>query len=780
MLLVLPQNARESQIISFSIEESPSLVTATCSFSVRDGTKFGEWNRVVCSSTSGIIPVIRLKLHRIASLPAEIPYELIQVSVSDESGDWSISSCSSLTSSNPSYIVSLVGQLSKTTDDRQVKAHRRSILSVQRAESSNNVSSPLLTIAATCVGSVVLVVAIVAMVANKNKSVNGGRSPTPPRIASVSPVASASNSPSSLSDVNVLTAGESGTPSSQYLAGGTTSSTLATSTSYSPTGMAGNGGGVISTSISPTVGRSMLSMSPSIVDTALHANATLSARTNVSSPGRAQSSLSPQISARSSKSNPSSSNASRVVGAGVVSAATNQASTQSNATGVPTKSTGIGAFFSKKKTERVAFLEPLISPKPRSWAPAVVANTSLTSLPNEPVPKAKPRFLVSAQASTKLPNARRPVRYQDFVPSTSFNKYGTYSRAHSKQALQHSRSSTADDDLDFLDAAFGNSSKSLKKASGLPAVTMIGGVDSVLGDEDGPGGLFLYDDDDWIADVVEPDYDDPIYKNDTNYTHIDVDSLMPVDDALIDASVDLIESHLSAITSPLSIPVADPTNDEPTEEVIKKKKKKKSGTSSKRSKQTSEAAEGSATAGAHSSSPSATVADISTSPTSPSPPIAASDLTLSSEKISHPESKAHSPRPSANPHRAPAPGTWRPSRNTPTIPLVSIASSRSAENISVSPNSSAPTSPVISEVKVRKIKDKSPREKEVLPDDAAPVVKKRTKKKRTEATPTADLSEPTTTEESTTEPSTPREKKDKKDKEKKKRKRREKEEETND
>lgn len=763
ILLVAPESHQATHFIAISIEESHSQLAATCSVNVADQRNFGKFIRPDCRSAPGLIPLIALKIERIASLSATSRYELLQITLSDETETWSISSMPTSSSALPTFTSSIIGQLSKYAGDRQNGAHSRSILSVKQTETSNDSSSLLLTLIVSIFGSIVIVIAVITMVVGKRKPSSGERNPTPPRIASVSPVASGSNSPSSLGEALLQSNDDAATPSSPRLAGGnTTSSTLATSTSYSPLGASSTVGGVISTSLSPS-GRSGLSMSPAMVDSALQSNGLPSARTAISSPGRAQSSLSPQLSARSSKSNPSSAAISRVAGAGVVSAATNQAAAQSNAGGTTSKSTGLGAFIFRKKSERIAFLEPLSTPKARSWAPAVVANASLAGLPNEPVPKAKPKYLISAQTTIKAANARRPVRYQDFVPSNSFNKYGTYSRAHSRQAM-HSRSSTAEDDEDFFDS-FGGSSKGAKGPNGLPLITAIGGIDSILGDEEGPGGLFVLDNDDWLEDVVEPHPDDPIYKNDTNYTYIDVDSLMPVDDALIDASVELIEAHLSAIASPLVLVAA--ASEAMAEEAPKKKKKiKRTATGSKRPKQTPNVAESSATAGTHSSSPSATVVEISASPTSPSPPIAASDIFTPTEKNT---SDSHSNRPSAHSPRAPAPGTWRPSRNSPVTPIIAIASSRSAENISVSPTAtSSAMTPAEPEIKVKRHKDKSPRQIEgTTSEEPAPTVKKRSKKKRSEASPD------TTPEESTTEPSTPREK-EKKEKEKK-RKRREKE-----
>lgn len=610
------------------------------------------------------------------------------------------------------------------------------------------------------------------MIVSKGKSAGNGRSPTPPKVASVSPVASGSNSPSSLGDGNVLSGGSTASPTSHGLTGGhATSSTMATSTSYSPTGMAGNGGGVISSSMSPTT-RSALSMSPPVVDPALQSTGLPSARTHISSPDRAQSSLSPQISARSSKSTPTPRASRASIGAGVVSSVTNQNVAQSNNAGTTTKSTGLGAFiFSKKKTEKFSLLEPLVTPKSRSWAPAVVANTSLASLPNDPLPKPKQKYLVSSQASTKIPNARRPVRYQDFVPTNSLNKYGTYSRAHSKRAVASRSSNGGDTDDENMDV-FGVSSKNLK--NGLPAVTTIGGPDSVLGDEDGPGGLFVYDvDDDWLEDIVEPDMDDPIHKNDTTYTYIDVDSLLPVDDKIIDADIEKIEAHLNAIASPLALP--PPILNTISEEAPKKKKKLKKSATTKKSKQTTVSFEPSSTAGTHSSSPSATAnIDLSASPTSPSPPIAASGLSEVVENLQFSTpSESRSPRPSANPDRVAAPATWRPSRNNSATPVVPLISSISAENISIEPTASSSTVTADDEIKVKRSHSKRRAKESTVSttEETDPTVKKKKKKKKrsSETTETDETNTAETPEESTTEPSTPREKKDKERKKKKKR-----------
>lgn len=586
-------------IIGLYIRNKENKEWMRCSFDVMDD--FVATTSISCASvdpTSTSRATIDLNIKKIDSFTSSTIFNVIHVEISEKNDLFYLTSLPvSQQPQDTSYLLSLSG---KPLNDKQRtrKSYNEDRKSNENFDhrniASNRFESTLNPIFASIISFFIVIVILVAVilkmvVGSKNSSV------TPPKGGNVSPI-SPSNSPSSLGDANALNGSGLASPGGAF--------------SHSPVSHGLGHSGLISSSIPNNKRGAHINMSPPVGDVPL--------QTMISS---SKHSASPKSSpsAHALETHSTSSNSSGLVSVSTVGGARGskfgisgdrQARTAPSAasalknvtitstTPMSVSSTlqlGIASALGTKKgkIEKVSLVEPLVSPKLRSYAPAVVANVKLASLPAEPHPKPKARYLANSQTNKKIA-AKRPVRYHDFVPTPSQLKYGTYSRVFAeKQEVRRRKLS------ELLDSSEIESSSSQSKAisaekhpytallkmksTGHDKITAIGGAESILGDEDGPSGLFLDEEDDnWILDVVEPHPDDPIYKNDMQYTHIDVDTLQPVDDSIVDFSLQSIESHLSSIASPLSSPIDHNQNgDAPTHHdgEVKKKKKKSSANS---------------------------------------------------------------------------------------------------------------------------------------------------------------------------------------------------------
>lgn len=203
-----------------------------------------------------------------------------------------------------------------------------------------------------------------------------------------------------------------------------------------------------------------------------------------------------------------------------------------------------GTLKSGKKTERVALADTLLY-SPRNRAPPKISNQTLASLPSEPSPKVKHKYLVahqtSANATKPLSSAARQLRYHDLVPPVPGTQYGTYRPGSKNRNVDDSSSE-------------GKNRRPKKKTISVSEMAdeIPGDLDAFLGDDDGHAGLFTDEEDDWIDDIVEPHPDDPIYKNDDTYVEIDVNKLQLVASPTeLDESAEKLKTHISQLESPL-------------------------------------------------------------------------------------------------------------------------------------------------------------------------------------------------------------------------------------
>lgn len=557
LVLVLPHSASSSNtpfVIAFYIQHQHSFERFRCTVNVAPDFIASPISCAPIDSDSRSTAVISANIKKLDFLTTPDIFNVVSVELSEGSAELLISVMPVSQEVAPAFLLSLRGQAAVEAQGarvgymRRLRARLEERFSAARSFSSDSLLSPVWVFILGFIGLIMVLVALVLkmLVGSKTQSV------TPPKAGNVSPI-SPSNSPASLGEGNALNGSGLHSSSGAH--------------SHSPVTHHLGSSGVISFSISHNK-KGHYTGSPTAAEVPLHGGVISASKFSASPPSKASSlgvaagglqasgyvSVTTAGSARSQTNSfavgsesPPSHASTASSGSKVIKNAINQATA------------GMAAMLSKKnKTEKVALVEPLLSPKVRGYAPAVVANTTLAALPNEPQPKPKTRYLASIQSSKKT-SARRPVRYQDFVPTPSQMKYGTYSKVYAEKQDRRRKLSEFLDDSQI--GASSASPDSLSSANHLPSgkgvghapIIAVGGIESVLGDEDGPGGLFVDDDgDDWLTDVVEPDPNDPIYKNDTQYTHIDVDTLKPVDDSVVDFSLQCLETHISAIASPLT------------------------------------------------------------------------------------------------------------------------------------------------------------------------------------------------------------------------------------
>ena len=275
-------------------------------------------------------------------------------------------------------------------------------------------------------------------------------------------------------------------------------------------------------------------------------------------------------------------------------------------------SIAIGTSSRGRKTEKVALADSLfISPRPprhHAGNHTQTSNAALASLPAEPAPKVKARYLAcnqhlqaqqqqqqqrqqqsmpaslaniassyvlgamsgssggSGTLSVKHAPRRKNVKYAELLgllqQGSRANGNGTFSKAsHGKKRHDGGDAVNDDDDADYDDDEPEEESKKRTR-------------EEILDDEGVPG-FWTDEDDTWLQDIVEPEPNDPVYKNDETFTPINLRTLALVPDAGDDASIPPLDSHLASLASPLQEVAIIPMHVSKNKDKKKKKKKNK-------------------------------------------------------------------------------------------------------------------------------------------------------------------------------------------------------------
>jgi hypothetical protein len=496
MALLLPKSSSISSAVSISLRHSNSELSVNCWIDLSSNS---HSRSAFCRNSvfyMAIPTAFSFSVQLLAVPDSTLAYDLVQVTFTDNTQKLVFSSLPHVSGVETSYLLSFNGLVLDVGGDT-VQEERDATVQLSTLENisieGEQPSAPAdfyngNRITGLAIGAIVLVAIIAALVITM--VINGKKTtPTKPPAGTIPASGSTNFAPNSDGSLAI---GSTATMS-------TTASNTPTSVSHY-LGSVPIAGGVISASMSSTL-KGAYSMSPAS-DTPLQGEMIGQHTSNV------------------------------VVGRPGTSS--NRTANGANQQQQP--SNHIPGTMRQKKKEKVALADSLLySPRPK--APPKVSNAVLAALPTEPAPKLKQKYLVAHQVTTKSLPAKKNVRYHDLVDPPS--KTGTLrggnnggdpvSKFKSKRPKKKNLSSSS-----LGDEHMGN-------------------LDSFIGDDDGTSGLFTDDDDgEWIDDVVEPHPDDPIYKNDDFYVEIDVDKLDFVPPPKLDTSIDVLDSHIAALVSPLT------------------------------------------------------------------------------------------------------------------------------------------------------------------------------------------------------------------------------------